>query len=357
MGAYPRYRFDQGFGARVVAEAGDEPVEAIDPLDEPRHSERALQSALAEAREAGVADGLERGRREGEAQAAHRIEAEIVAALDGLSARLAALDGAHGALLERLEAQGALLLVALVRRMAPRLLDSVAREEVERLAGEALRAAGAAPLLRLRVHPSLSGPLEDRLAQQTAFKGRLEICPDPSLAPGALDAAWDAGGVRRDPAALDAAIADLADRALSALAPLASVPPIPSPPGERVRVRGTHRAPSRRPEPFDANRTASTTRPVTPRVPLTPTLSPGGRGALRPPPHPHPSENAAMPPLNLDILDDDTKPAEKGFDGPMSAIYNVPVDVQVVLCLHQHAGGAASQARARRRAGVGTQGG
>jgi len=38
-----------------------------------------------------------------------------------------------------------------------------------------------------------------------------------------------------------------------------------------------------------------------------------------------------MPPLNLDILDDDTKPAEKGFDGPMSAIYNVPVDVQVVL--------------------------
>ncbi|MBP2232403.1 flagellar motor switch protein FliN [Azospirillum agricola] len=38
-----------------------------------------------------------------------------------------------------------------------------------------------------------------------------------------------------------------------------------------------------------------------------------------------------MPPLNLDILDDDNKSPEKGYDGPMNAIYNVPVDVQVVL--------------------------
>ncbi|MDR6774883.1 flagellar motor switch protein FliN [Azospirillum sp. BE72] len=42
-----------------------------------------------------------------------------------------------------------------------------------------------------------------------------------------------------------------------------------------------------------------------------------------------------MPPLNLDMLDDDPKQAEKAvektFDGPMNAIYNVPVDVQVVL--------------------------
>lgn len=38
-----------------------------------------------------------------------------------------------------------------------------------------------------------------------------------------------------------------------------------------------------------------------------------------------------MPPLNLDMLDDDPKPIEKVPDGPMSAIYNVPVDVQVVL--------------------------
>ena len=38
-----------------------------------------------------------------------------------------------------------------------------------------------------------------------------------------------------------------------------------------------------------------------------------------------------MPPLNLDILEDEAKPAEKEAGEPMHAIYNVPVDVQVVL--------------------------
>ncbi|MBP2296001.1 flagellar motor switch protein FliN [Azospirillum rugosum] len=42
-----------------------------------------------------------------------------------------------------------------------------------------------------------------------------------------------------------------------------------------------------------------------------------------------------MPPLNLDVLDDDPKPGEKATPdqtgGTMNAIYNVPVDVQVVL--------------------------
>ncbi|MCW2239921.1 flagellar motor switch protein FliN [Azospirillum canadense] len=46
-----------------------------------------------------------------------------------------------------------------------------------------------------------------------------------------------------------------------------------------------------------------------------------------------------MSPLNLDVLDEDPKPGEKATPdqnggqagGTMSAIYNVPVDVQVVL--------------------------
>ncbi|WP_029008758.1 flagellar motor switch protein FliN [Azospirillum halopraeferens] len=38
-----------------------------------------------------------------------------------------------------------------------------------------------------------------------------------------------------------------------------------------------------------------------------------------------------MPSLNLDTLIDETRSAEKDRDGPINAIYNVPVDVQVVL--------------------------
>ncbi|SMF86789.1 flagellar assembly protein FliH [Azospirillum oryzae] len=221
MAAYPRYRFDHGFGAPVaVAEPAE--VETADPLDLPTLSERAHQAALAEAREGALAEGLARGRAEGELTAARRIEAELSATLDQLAQRMAALDACHAALMERLEAQGAFVLLALVRRMAPCLLDQVARAEVERLAADALRAAGQAPVLTLRLHPSLCPPLEERLAGQGVFKGRLDIQGDPALPVGALEASWGAGSVRRDPAAIEAAIADLTDRAVAALTPALS---------------------------------------------------------------------------------------------------------------------------------------
>nr|WP_295834317.1 flagellar assembly protein FliH [uncultured Azospirillum sp.] len=221
MAAYPRYRFDHSFGA-PVAVTEPEAVESVDPLDLPTLSERAHQAALDEARETALAEGLAQGRREGELTAARRIEAELSATLDRLAQRMAALDADHAALMERLEAQGAFVLLALVRRMAPRLLDHVARAEVERLAADALRAAGQAPVLTLRLHPSLCRPLEERLAGQAVFQGRLDIQGDPALAVGALEASWGAGSVRRDPAAVEAAIADLTDRAVAALQPALS---------------------------------------------------------------------------------------------------------------------------------------
>lgn len=38
-----------------------------------------------------------------------------------------------------------------------------------------------------------------------------------------------------------------------------------------------------------------------------------------------------MAPLNLDVLEDETKGPERDGGEPLSAIYGVPVDVQVVL--------------------------
>ncbi len=221
MAAYPRYRFDHGFGApAAVAEPAE--VETADPLDLPTLSEREHRAALDRTREAALAEGLAQGRRDGELSAARRIEAELSATLDRLAQRMAALDADHAALMERLEAQGAFVLLALVRRMAPRLLDQVARAEVERLAADALRAAGQAPVLTLRLHPSLCRPLEERLAGQGVFQGRLDIQGDPALAVGAVEANWGAGSLRRDPAAIEAAVADLTDRAAAALTPALS---------------------------------------------------------------------------------------------------------------------------------------
>lgn len=38
-----------------------------------------------------------------------------------------------------------------------------------------------------------------------------------------------------------------------------------------------------------------------------------------------------MAPLNLDVLDEDAKPIDRDVNETLSAIYGVPVDVQVVL--------------------------
>lgn len=242
---YPRYRFDLRFdstaqaaaAAAAVERAAAEAVAAMDPLDRPTRSERDLQAAVAAAEMRAFAEGVEEGRRDGEAEAAARIEAALADALARLDERLAALEARHAGTLRAVEAHGAALMVALVRRLAPELLKRVGRAEVEALAADALRLAGKSPVLRLRVHPGVAGPLRARLAAQAdsaGFTGTLDILPDPALAPGAIDAAWEAGGLRHDPAAVERAVADLCGRALAALD---DTPPNDTPPNDTPNDR------------------------------------------------------------------------------------------------------------------------
>ncbi|MGQ9369334.1 flagellar assembly protein FliH [Azospirillum sp. ST 5-10] len=228
--AYQRYCFDRSFGERREAPPPPrEEVKPVDPLDVPRHSERALQAALAGARREAMAEGVARGRREGEAQARERVEADLAGAVGRLLDELAGLEERHGALMARLEAHGAALIVALVGRLAPGLLAANARADVERAAGDALRAAGASPELQLRVHPDLQDALDRRLGAMAAdagFRGRIEVVADDGLARGALDAAWDAGGLRRDPAELERALAAVVERTLGTLADAGGTAPL-----------------------------------------------------------------------------------------------------------------------------------
>lgn len=228
---YPRYRFDQRFdstaqaAAQVAAQAAEEfgaaapEPDPVDPLDEPVHSERHLQAAVYGAEVRAFAEGLEQGRREGAAEAAARTDAALAQALCLLDERLAALDDRFADALRGVEAQGSAVMLALVRRLAPALLERVGAAETERLATDALRLAGGSPRLRLRAHPELAEPIRARLADPEAsgFKGCLEVVADPSLPPGGIDAAWEAGGLRYDPAAVERAVAGLCDRALAAL--------------------------------------------------------------------------------------------------------------------------------------------
>lgn len=227
---YPRYRFDQRFdstaqaaaAAAAVERAAAEAAAAMDPLDRPTRSERDLLAAVAAAERQARAEGIEQGRRDGEAAAAARIEAALAEGLERLDERLAGLESGYAGTLRAVEEHGSALMVALVRRLAPRLLECVGRAEAEALAADALRLAGKSPVLRLRVHPDLAEPLRARLVRQAesaGFTGTLDIVPDAALVPGAVDAAWEAGGLRHDPAAVERTVAELCERALAALGP------------------------------------------------------------------------------------------------------------------------------------------
>lgn len=226
---YPRFRFDLRFDSTAQAaneaaaiEQAPEP-EPADPLDLPVHSERALQAAIAATELRAFADGLEQGRQEGEAEAMARTAVLLALSLHRLEEQLASLDDRFAETLRGVEAQGAAVMVALVRRIAPRLLAEVGPAEAERLAQEALRLAGRSPVLRVRVHPDIAVAIRDRLAAAVdgaggnAFLGTLDVVADRTIPPGGLDAAWEAGGMIHDPAAVERAVADLCDRALAAL--------------------------------------------------------------------------------------------------------------------------------------------
>jgi flagellar assembly protein FliH len=219
--AYPRFRFDQRFDPVVQAANEPEPVEEeADPLDLPSVTEREAIARVQAAEWRSFAEGVERGRGEGEETARNTIEAETAQALVLIADKLADLDGRFEDSLRSVEDQGTAVMVALVRRLAPGLIERVGRAAVERLAIDALRAAGLAPVLKIRVHPDLAGPVRvllDRETPQAGFAGAIDVTPDPALDRHALDAAWESGGVRYDPAAFGSTVADLCDQALAAL--------------------------------------------------------------------------------------------------------------------------------------------
>lgn len=220
MVAYTKFRFDQRFDPIVAPVAEPEPEEIVDPLDVPAVTEREALARIEAAEWRAYGEGLERGRSEGETSADKRIEAETAQAMVLISDRLTDLDGRFEDTLHMVERQGTAVLVAMIRRFAPALLDRIGRAEVERLAVDALKAAGLSPVLKIRVHPDLAGPVRvllDRETPDAGFAGRIDVTPDPSLARHALDAAWEAGGVRYDPAEIERTVIQLCDRALASV--------------------------------------------------------------------------------------------------------------------------------------------
>jgi flagellar assembly protein FliH len=200
----PKFLFDVDFGPRADVKAAERTITAEE------HAAR-----LAEAEAAGYRKGFA----DSEAQQIAEVERRYAAALESIGRALDGLGSGLGAIEARLEAEAVDVAVQVGRKLAGELTAREPLAELAALASECFRQLVSAPHVVVRVHDSLFDNARDRLeglARARGYDGRLVVLGEPEIAPGDCRIEWADGGVLRDSAAIEAAIAESVKRYLAA---------------------------------------------------------------------------------------------------------------------------------------------
>jgi flagellar assembly protein FliH len=195
LSARAKFMFDVDFGAG----AGDE----------------ARRSVTLAAHEAALADARAKAYRDGAAAAAAGEDRRAAAALERLAAGLEGLAQRLGAIEARLEAEAVEVAVAVARKLAPELIAREPFAEIAALARGCFAHLVAAPHVVVRVSDGLHAQAREQLeetARTRGFEGRLVVLAEPDIAPGDCRIEWADGGIVRERAASEAAIAEAVNR-------------------------------------------------------------------------------------------------------------------------------------------------
>jgi flagellar assembly protein FliH len=193
-----RFLFDDDFGP-----AAKQAAPAISTADH--------QAAIAEAEMRGYRSGVNAA----EAQARTDVERRIAAGFERIASALEQMRTSLKAVEDRFEAEAVEVALAVGRKLAS---DLIAREpfaEVAALADQCFRELLAAPHLVVRVNGALYREAKDRLeeiARARGFDGRLVVMAEGDIPLGDCRIEWADGGLKRDRAATEAAIADAVGR-------------------------------------------------------------------------------------------------------------------------------------------------
>ena len=212
MAATARFLFDNDFGKG----GGAKPVVAL--------SEH--QARLAEAEATGYRNGY------AAAEAKSRAEAgkQVPAMLATISAAIENLRRGFSVLEARLETEAVEVAVAVANKLAPELIAREPMVEFAALVSEAFRHLVGAPHVVVRLSEPLyaaAQPLLAEIAHARGFEGRLVVLADPEIASGDCRIEWADGGVTRERAATEAAVAELVGRYLAARrSSAATIPPV-----------------------------------------------------------------------------------------------------------------------------------
>jgi flagellar assembly protein FliH len=175
----------------------------------PRPSAEALRAAeeAAQAERAAHASGVQEGRLQAEAQ----VQARLADAMTRLALAAAGLLAAADAREAEREAQAAEVALLIARKIAGDALAADPLAGIAEVARSALQHLRGVPHLVVRVHDSLveeAEALVTRLARERGYDGRLVVLGDPDTLPGDARIEWADGGVVRERAQIEAAVAD-----------------------------------------------------------------------------------------------------------------------------------------------------
>ncbi len=175
----------------------------------PRPSAEAQRAAeeAARAEQAAHARGVQEGRLQAEAQAQGRLADAMTRLALAAAGLLAAADAREA---ER-EAQAAEVARLIARKVAGEALDAQPLAGIGEAARAALQHLRGVPHLVVRVHDGLVDEAEalvKRLARERGYEGRLVVLGDPETAPGDARIEWADGGVVRERARIEAAVAE-----------------------------------------------------------------------------------------------------------------------------------------------------
>ena len=187
MNSPAKFLFDNDFGATAKAK--------------PSMNEAEQAARLVEAEAEGYRKGFAAAKAETEQHAAVAL-ARIAAALEELHRGLGAVEA-------RLETEAVEVAVAVARKLVPELIAREPLAELSALATDCFRHLVAAPHVVVRVNDGLHQGAREELDKTThacGFAGRLVVLAEPDIAPGDCRIEWADGGVRRDIAAIMAAI-------------------------------------------------------------------------------------------------------------------------------------------------------
>jgi len=202
MGAAPKFLFDRDFGPAAEAKATNVPA-----------AEHAAALAEAEAR------GYRAGVNAAEVQARTEAERRLVLAFERIAGGVEQLRASLKRVEDTFEAEAVEVALAVGRKLAADLIEKEPFAEITALADQCFREMISAPHIVVRVNTELYSDAKQRLeeiARARGFEGRLVVMSEGDIAPGDCRIEWADGGLKRDRAATEAAIADAVGRYIAA---------------------------------------------------------------------------------------------------------------------------------------------